>query len=72
MSKTYLILLEEDDLCQNLDGLKAWEDSWRKTADYFRSGHNPAVSFAIEDCNDEHGAGRIAEFSSRIIENTEE
>ncbi len=71
MSKTYLIRLEENDLGQILDGLKAREESWRKTADCFRSGYNPDDSFAIEECNDEHEADRIAEFYSRIIREVE-
>lgn len=71
MSKTYLIRLEENDLGQILDGLKEREDSWRKTADYFRSGFNPDNSFAIEECNGEHEADHIAEFYSRIIRDVE-
>ncbi len=71
MSKTYLIRLEENDLGQILDGLRAREESWRKTADYFRSGYNPDGSFAIEACNDEYEADRIAEFYSRIIREVE-
>lgn len=71
MGKIYLIRLEENDLGQILDGLKAREDSWRKTADYFRSGYNPDVSFLIEECNDEHEADRIAQSYSRIIRGVE-
>jgi hypothetical protein len=56
---------------QILDGLKVREDSWRKTADCFRSGYSPDDSFAIEECNDEHEANRIAEFYSRIIRDVE-
>ena len=71
MSKTYLIRLEENDLGQILDGLRAREESWRKTADYFRSGYNPDDSFAIEECNGEHEANQIALFYARIIRSLE-
>ncbi len=71
MSRTFLIRLEENDLGQILDGLKAREESWRKTADYFRSGFNTDDAFAIEECNDEHEADRIAQFYSRIISDIE-
>lgn len=68
---TYLIRLEENDLGQILDDLKAREDSWRKTADYFRSGYNDDGSFAIQECNDEHEADGIAGFYSRSIREVE-
>ena len=71
MSKTSLIRLEENDLGQILEGLQAREESWRKTADYLRSGYNPDDSFAIEECNGEHEADQIAQFYSRIIRNLE-
>ena len=71
MSKTYMLRLEENDLGQILESLQAREKSWRKTADYFRSGYNPDDSFVIEPCNDEHEADRIAEFYSRIIRDLE-
>ena len=75
MSKTCLIRLEENGLGQILDGLKAREESWRMTADYFRSGYIRDDAFAIEECieecNDEHEADRIAEFYSRIIRDVE-
>jgi len=71
MSKSYLIRLEENDLGQIIEGLQAREESWRKTADYFRSGYNADDSFAIEECNDEHEADKIAQFYSRIIQNLE-
>jgi hypothetical protein len=71
MSKTYLHRLEENDLGQIIEGLQAREESWRKTADYFRSGYNPGDSFAIEECNGEHEADKIAQFYSRIIRNLE-
>lgn len=71
MNKTYLIRLDDNDLGQILDGLKAREDSWRKTAEYFRSGDSSDDPFAIEECNGEHEADRIAEFYARIIRDLE-
>ena len=71
MSKTYVLRLEENDLCQILEGLQAREESWRKTADYFRSGYNPDDSFAIEECGGEYEANQIALFYARIIRNLE-
>lgn len=71
MSKPYLIRLEENDPGQILDGLKAREASWRKTADYFRSGCNPDDALVIEECRDEDEAGRVAESDSRIIREVE-
>jgi hypothetical protein len=71
MSKTYMLRLKENDLGQILEGLEAREQSWRKTADYFRSGYNADSSFAIEECNGEHEANQIALFYARIIRNLE-
>jgi hypothetical protein len=72
MMKTHLLRLIENDLGQILDGLRMREESWRRTADYFRSGCNPDDSFAIEEGNDEHEANRLAEFYSRIIREIEQ
>ena len=71
MNKTYLIRLEENDLGQIIEGLQAREESWRKTAEYFRSGYNPDDSLVIEACNDEHEADKIAQFYSRILRSLE-
>lgn len=71
MKTTYLLRLNEHDLGQILEGLQAREASWRKTADYFRSGYNPDDSFIIEECNGEYEANRIALFYARIIRNLE-
>jgi len=71
MSETYLLRLDGNDLGQILDGLRAREESWRKTADYFRSGYNPDDSFVIEECNGEYEANQIALFYARIIRNLE-
>ena len=69
--KTYLLRLNENDLGQILDGLHVREESWRKTADYFRSGYNPDGAFVLEDCNGEHEANQIALFYARIIRDLE-
>lgn len=71
MNKTYLIRLDDNDLGQILDGLKAREESWRKTAEYFRSGDSADDPFVIEECNDEYEADSIAEFYARIIRDLE-
>jgi hypothetical protein len=63
--------LEENDFGQIIEGLQAREESWRKTAEYFRSGYNADDSFAIEECNDEHEADKIALFYSRIVRDLE-
>jgi hypothetical protein len=71
MNKTYSIQLGENDLGQVLDGLREREESWRRTADYFRSGGDCDNAFAIEECNDEHEADCIAQLYSRIISDLE-
>ena len=71
MSKTYLLRLEEKDLGQILDGLIAREESWRKTAEYFRSGYNPDDSFIIEECSGEQEANQLALLYARIVRNLE-
>jgi hypothetical protein len=70
MSKIYLIRLDGNDLGQILDGLRTREESWRKTAQYFRSGELDHA-FIIEECNDEREANEIASFYARIIRNLE-
>lgn len=71
MSKTFLLRLDDNDLGQILEGLQAREESWRRTAEYFRSGYNPDDSFVIEVCKDEYEADQIALFYARIIRNLE-
>ena len=71
MNKTVLLRLDDNDLGQILDGLRVREESWRKTADYFRSGYNPDDSFVIEECNGEYEADQIALFYSRIVRELE-
>jgi hypothetical protein len=71
MGKSYLLRLEENDLGQILDGLMTREETWRTTAEYFRSGHNPDAPCPIEECGGEHEANQIALFYARIIRNLE-
>ena len=67
MNKTYLLRLDGNDLGQILDGLRAREESWRNTAEYFRTGLSPDDSFVIEECNGEYEADQLARFYGRII-----
>src|SRR5436190_23469835 len=67
MNKTYLLRLDSNDLGQILDSLSAREESWRNTAEYFRTGLNPKRSFVLEECNGEHEADQIARFYARIL-----
>lgn len=71
MNKSYFLRLGENDFGQIIEGLKMRDDSWRRTADYFRSGQNIDDNFAIEECNGEHEANQMALFYSRIIRNLE-
>ena len=69
MTKIYFLRLDENDLGQIIDGLQVREESWRRTADYFRSGNIPDDSFQIEECNGEHEANHMALFYARILRN---
>ena len=71
MSKIYFLRLDENDLGQIIDGLQAREESWRRTADYFRSGGIADGSFEIEECNGEYEANQMALFYARILRNLE-
>jgi len=71
MNKIYFLRLGENDLGQIIEGLQAREESWRRTADYFRSGYNPDDSFVIEECNGEYEANQIALFYERVLHNLE-
>jgi hypothetical protein len=71
MSRTYLIRLEENELGQILDGLRAREATWRATAQYQARGYLADDSIAIEACRDEAEATRIADFYTRIIHDLE-
>lgn len=70
MAKTYRIELDEDDWGQLLDGLEIRAESWKRTADYLRTGEMPDGGFfLIEDCNDEEEAEGLAARYDGIIEN---
>jgi|HubBroStandDraft_6_1064221.scaffolds.fasta_scaffold1101580_1 hypothetical protein len=71
MNKSYFLRLGENDLGQIIEGLQVRADSWRRTADYFRSGQNTDDNFSIEECNGEYEANQMALFYSRIIRNLE-
>lgn len=71
MNKIYFLRLGENDLGQIIEGLQAREESWRRTANYFRSGYNPDDSFVIEECNGEYEANQIALFYERVLRNLE-
>lgn len=72
MSNTYLLRLAEHDLGQILEGLRAREESWRKTAEYLALGYYLSDdSFTPEECSDEHEAINIAHYYARIIRDLE-
>ena len=61
MAKTYKIELGEQEVGQLLDGLEIREVSWRRTADYMRTGGMPEDElFIIEECRDGAEADEIA------------
>jgi hypothetical protein len=65
MAKRYRIELEAQDLGQLLDGLEVRAESWRRTAEYLRTGE----LFIIDECNDEEEADEIAAQYEAIIKN---
>ena len=68
MAMTYTIELDDEDLGQILDGLEIRAESWRRTAEYLRTGDMPAGEFfVIEECRDEEEAEAIAADYGRII-----
>jgi hypothetical protein len=71
MNKSYFLRLGENDLGQIIEGLQVRQESWQRTADYFRSGQSIDDNFAIEECNGEHEANQMALFYSRIIRKLE-
>ena len=69
MAKTYKFELGEHEVGQLLDGLEIREESWRRTADYMRTGEMPEDElFIIEECRDETEADELAECYRSIIE----
>jgi hypothetical protein len=71
MNKIYFLRLGENDLGQIIEGLQAREESWRRTANYLRSGYNSDDSFVIEECNGEYEVNQIALFYERVLRNLE-
>ncbi|NQX00587.1 hypothetical protein HQ447_07985 [bacterium] len=70
MAKHYKIELDEHDLGQLLDGLEIRAESWRRTAEYLRTGDLPEGElFLIEECSDEDEADEIAARYEAIIKN---
>jgi hypothetical protein len=70
MAKTFQIELAEKDLGQVLDGLVIRAESWRRTAEYLRTGGMPdGELFLIEECSDEDEADGLAAWYEAIIKN---
>lgn len=68
MEKHYKIELDEHDLGQLLDGLEIRVESWKRTADYLRTGEMPnGELFIIEECSDEEEADGLAARYQAII-----
>jgi hypothetical protein len=69
MAKTYKIELDGHDVGQVLDGLEIRAESWRRTADYMRTGEMPEDElFIIDECYDAAEADEIAGNYQSIIE----
>jgi len=70
MAKHYKIELGADDLGQLLDGLEIRAESWKRTADYLRTGEMlDRELFLIEDCSDGEEADGLAARYQAIIKN---
>jgi hypothetical protein len=70
MTKTYRIELDEHDLGQLLDGLEIRAESWKRTAEYLRTGTMPdGELFLIEECGDEDEANELAGHYDAILKN---
>jgi hypothetical protein len=61
-----MIALDSLDVGQLLDGLRAREESWRKTAEYLETGYSAEDSFICEKCHDLHEAEKIAQHYGKI------
>ncbi len=69
MAKHYRIELDKDDLAQLLDGLEIRAESWRRTAEYMRTGELPEGElFIIEECSDAEEADWLSNHYESIIE----
>ena len=66
MQKVYSIQINAHDLGRLLDGLEARAEAWENTADYHRAGQS-SPGFIIEESNDAHDAGSIANHYRSII-----
>lgn len=71
MGKQLQIRLDSRDLGQLIDGLRARNESWQKTADYLKSGYVSDDSFICEVCSDASEAAAIARHYSKIISQIE-
>lgn len=70
MEKYYKIELSEDDLGQLLDGMEMLAESWRRTADYLRTGDVPdGEFFLIDDCSDKEEADWLDTRYHAVIKN---
>jgi hypothetical protein len=70
MAKRFQIELDEHDWGQLLDGLEIRAESWRRTAEYLRTGDMPEGElFLIEECSDEEEADGTAAHYEAIIKN---
>lgn len=67
MEKSFQIHIEGNDLGQLLDGLRAREEAWRKTAEYLETNYVSDDSFVCEECSDPNEAKSIADHYLKII-----
>ena len=58
--KEYVILLNDFDLGQLLDGLEVRATAWRNTAVYLTTGEAPTEDFIAEECTDAEEAEKLA------------
>lgn len=71
MGKQLDIRLDSHGLGQLLDGLRARNEAWRRTADYLESGYVSDDSFICEECSNASEAAAIARHYSKIISQIE-
>lgn len=67
MNRVFQIRLESSDLGQLLDGLRAREEAWRKTAEYLETGYISDDSFICEECSESREAQSIARHYKKIV-----
>ena len=67
MGKNFHIKIDSLDLGQILDGLRARQESWKKTAIFLQDDYFPDDAFVCEECSDADEAERIASHYERII-----